>query len=193
MKRFPKRDINKLVYALQQIPSIDAAIVYGSIARGDYGPSSDIDVLVIIDNLAVERATQDCFAGLELSRSVQPTIRTKEQLQETDFGLLRKIFQEGQVLFARKPLAIPAADILQIRPWILYSFELTNLTQKEKARFNRQLYSSTKYQGPGGLLGEVGGRKVARGCVIVPTAAQNRMEALFKRFRIKAESLEIWV
>lgn len=193
MKKFPKRDINKLVHALQQIPGIDAAIVYGSIARGDYGPSSDIDVLVIIDDLAAASATTDCLAGLELSRSVQPTIRTKEQLQETDFGLLRKIFQEGQVLFARKPLSIPAADILQIRPWILYSFELTDLAQKDKARFNRQLYSSSKYKGSGGLLGEVGGRKVARGCVMVPAETRNRIEALFKRFRIQAEVLEIWV
>jgi len=193
MKRFPRRDINKLVDALRSIQGIETAIVYGSIARGDYGPSSDIDVLLIVDTPETVDLAQDLLAGLELNRAVQPIIRTREQLEAADSGLVKYIFQEGMVLFARAPLFIPAASILDIHPWVLYSFELTDLPQKEKARFNRQLYSSTRYKGSGGLLGEVGGKKIARGCVIVPASAQKNMEALFRRFRIQAQSTEIWM
>ena len=193
MKRFPRRDINKLLQALQSIQGIDAAIVYGSIARGDYGPSSDIDVLLIVDKPETVDIAQDLLAGLELSRAVQPIIRTREQLEAADSGLVRNIFQEGIVLFANAPLFIPAAGILDVHPWVLYSFELTNLPQKEKARFNRQLYSSSRNEGSGGLLGEVGGKKIARGCVIVPTSAQKSIEAVFRRFGIQAQSMEIWI
>lgn len=193
MKRFPRRDINKLVHALQSIQGIDAAIVYGSIARGDYGPNSDIDVLLIVDAPETVDITQDLLAGLELNRAVQPIIRTREQLEATDSGLVENIFQEGIVLFASVPLFIPAASILDVHPWVLYSFELTDLPQKEKARFNRQLYSSTRYKGSGGLLSEIGGKRIARGCVVVPASAQKSMEALFRRFRIQAQSMEIWM
>ena len=193
MKRFPRRDINKLVHALQSIQGIDAAIVYGSIARGDYGPNSDIDVLLIVDAPETVDITQDLLAGLELNRAVQPIIRTREQLEATDSGLVENIFQEGIVLFASVPLFIPAASILDVHPWVLYSFELTDLPQKEKARFNRQLYSSTRHKGSGGLLSEIGGKTIARGCVVVPASAQKSMEALFRRFRIQAQSMDIWM
>lgn len=193
MKRFPKRDINKLVHALQSIQGIDAAIVYGSIARGDYGPSSDIDVLLILDTLETEDIALDLLAGLELNRAVQPIVRTRKQLEATDSGLVENIFQEGMVLFARVPLNIPAASILDVHPWVLYRFELTDLPQKEKARFNRQLYSSTKHNGSGGLLGELGGKRLARGCVVVPASAQKRIDALFRRFRVQARGMDIWM
>jgi len=193
MKRFPRRDINKLVHVLQSIQGVEAAIVYGSIARGDYGPRSDIDVLLIVDAPETVETAQDHLADLELNRAVQPIIRTREQLDSTDSGLTRNIFQEGMVLFTRIPLFIPAAGILGVHPWVLYSFELTDLPQKEKARFNRQLYSSAKKKGSEGLLGDVGGKKLARGCVVVPASAKKSLDALFRRFRIQAQSLDIWM
>ncbi len=193
MKRFPRRDINKLVHALQSIQGIEAAIVYGSIARGDYSPSSDIDVLLIMDTPETVEIAQDLLAGLDLNRVVQPIMRTREQLESTDSGLAENIFQEGIVLFARMPLFIPAASILDIHPWVLYRFELGDLPQKEKARFNRQLYSSAKQKGSEGLLGDVGGKKLARGCVVVPASAKKSIDALFRRFRIQTQSTDIWM
>jgi len=193
MKRFPRRDINKLVRALKSIAGVDAAVVYGSIARGDYGPRSDIDVLVIVSELDIVEAAQDLLAGLQLKRAVQPLIRTAEQLEGADSGLMRNIFVEGFVLFAAKPLLIPAAGILDVNPWVLYIFDLKNLPQNEKARFNRQLYSSLKH-GPtgGGLLGEVGGKKIARGCVMVPASGRARLDVLFRRFKVQINRMEVW-
>lgn len=56
-------------------PAIDAAFVYGSIAKGTERASSDIDVLVISDALAygdLYRALES--AGEKLGRKVSPTI-----------------------------------------------------------------------------------------------------------------------
>ncbi len=193
MKRFPKRDISKLVSALRSVSGVDAAIVYGSIARGDYGPSSDIDVLVIVDAPDSLEAVQEIIAGLELNRLGQPLFRTREQLQDVDAGLMRNVFREGQVLFSRMPFSIPAAGILDVHPWVLYTFKLKDLPQNEKARFNRRLYSSAKSESGGGVLGEVGGKQLARGCVMVPTATQKQMDTLFRRFKVKPEKINIWV
>jgi predicted nucleotidyltransferase len=193
MRRYPKRDIHKLVQILKSIEGVEAAIVYGSIARGDYGPKSDIDVLIIADTIDTAEIAQDILAGLQLNRAVQPLIRTQAQLEDSDSGLMKNIFMEGEVLFARKPLSIPAAAILQLRPWVLYTFELTDLPQKEKARFNRQLYSSSIQGRTGGVLGDAGGKKLARGCVMVPAAARKQIDVLFRRFKVRTASSDIWV
>lgn len=193
MRRLPKRDINKLTRRLHQVEGVEAAILYGSIARGDYGPRSDIDILVLVEDVRAGRMAREILAEIELSRSVQPTIRTKKQLEQTDFGLLRKIFQEGLVLFAKKPLDLPAADVLQIKPYTLFVFELGRIAQKEKARFNRELYQSKRHGGTGGVIGEVGGRKLARGCVLAPAGARRRLEMLFKRFKVEAEGMQVWL
>ncbi|MFC1530103.1 nucleotidyltransferase domain-containing protein [Gemmatimonadota bacterium] len=193
MRRYPKRDINKLVQILKSIEGVEAAIVYGSIARGDYGPRSDIDVLIIVNTSDTADIAQDILAGLQLNRTVQPLIRTQAQLEESDSGLMKNIFMEGEVLFARKPLSVPVAAILNLRPWVLYTFKLTDLPQKEKARFNRQLYNSSNQGRAGGALGDAGGRKLARGCVMVPAVARKQIDTLFRRFKVQAESSEIWV
>ena len=193
MRRLPKRDIAKLARCLHQVQGVEAAILYGSIARGDYGPKSDIDVLVVVQDAGGARTVQDTLAELELSRPVQPTIRTTKQLEETDFGLLRKIFQEGLVLFAARPLGLPAADLLQVKPHLLFTFKLGTMPQKEKARFNRRLYQSKKHGSRGRLIGEVGGRKLASGCVLVPAGARSRLEAIFKRFKVNAQPMDVWL
>ena len=193
MRRYPKRDINKLVQSLKSIEGVEAAIVYGSIARGDYGPKSDIDLLLIVDTTDTAGIAQDILAGLQLNRTVQPLIRTQVQLEESDAGLMKNIFMEGKVLFARKPLSMPVAAILELRPWVLYTFELIDLPQKEKARFNRQLYSSSIQGRIGGALGDAGGKKLARGCVMVPAAGRKQIDTLFRRFKVQTESSDIWV
>jgi len=62
-------------------PSIRAAFVYGSIAKGQDTASSDIDLMVVSDRLTYA----DLFAALEeasaqLGRKVAPTIHSSEEL-----------------------------------------------------------------------------------------------------------------
>lgn len=81
-KTFGVADI--LLSALVPVaPQIDAAFVYGSVAKGTDTASSDIDVLVISDTLAYG----ELFAVLEnaskqLGRPVAPTIYSKKELEE---------------------------------------------------------------------------------------------------------------
>jgi len=193
MRQLPRRDLGRLARALHKVEGVEAAVLYGSVARGDYGARSDIDVLVVASDARAAGAAQEALAELDLSRSVQPTVRTKQQLEKTDFGLLRRIFQEGLVLFARKPLELPAAGLLAIKPHVLFTFSLGNIPQKEKARVNRLLYHSKQQGKSGGIVGDVGGRRLARGCVLVPASARKRLEMVFKHLRIQAEALEIWL
>lgn len=88
-------------------------MVYGSFARGDYGPRSDIDLFIIVDNKKSREKVENAILGLDIERHIQPTIRSVSELKNTDFGLLRNIFREGELLFLRRPLSLDIPKLLK--------------------------------------------------------------------------------
>jgi predicted nucleotidyltransferase len=80
---------------------IRAAFVYGSVARGEDTASSDIDLMVIADNLTYG----DLFAALEeastrLGRKVAPTIYSRKELTrrlKQDSSFLTRVFEQPKL------------------------------------------------------------------------------------------------
>jgi predicted nucleotidyltransferase len=190
-----KRLLNKIAKNLSAIEDVKAVVLYGSFARGEAASRSDIDLLILTTEKKTSKEVQDKIIELETEtgRNMQPTIRTLGELQKTDTGLLQNIFQEGKVLYLREAADIPSAILLQQKPFLIYTFQLNNLSQKEKARFNRQLYEQIKkgykYKG---LLQELGGQKLSSGCVLVPHAEKQKIEKFFKKFRVQFSQLWVW-
>jgi uncharacterized protein len=190
-----KRILNKIAKALSAIEDVKAVVLYGSFARGEYTSRSDIDLLILTTEKKTSKVVQDKVIQLEqeTGRNIQPTIRTLEELQKTDTGLLQNIFQEGKVLYLREAADIPSAILLQQKPFLVYTFQLNSLTQKDKARFNRQLYEQTrkgyKYKG---LLQGLGGQKLSAGCVLAPHAEKQKIEKFFRRFKVQFSQLKVW-
>jgi predicted nucleotidyltransferase len=170
-------------------------LLYGSFAREENTSRSDIDLLILTTKEETQKNVQDKIIELEaeIDRSIQPTIRTFSELKKTDSGLLQNIFIEGKVLYLKEPSDIPSALLLQQKPFMIYTFKLDKLDQKEKAKFNRSLYEQThkgyKYKG---LLDELGGEKLSSGCVLVPVNEKEKIEKFFKKFRVTFEQLKIW-
>jgi len=106
---------------------------------------------------------------------------------------LQNIFQEGKILYLKEPAEIPSAVLLQQKPHLIYSFQISSLSQKEKAKFNRYFYEQNKkrykYKG---LLQEIGGKKLSAGCVMVPYMQKEKIEKIFRKFRVKFEQLKVW-
>jgi len=190
-----KRILNKIAKALSAIEDVKAVVLYGSFARGEYTSRSDIDLLILTTEKKTSEVVQDKVIQLEqeTGRNIQPTIRTLEELQKTDTGLLQNIFQEGKVLYLREAADIPSAILLQQKPFLVYTFQLNSLTQKDKAKFNRQLYQQTrkgyKYKG---LLQGLGGQKLSAGCVLVPHTEKQKIEKFFRQFKVQFSQLKVW-
>ena len=190
-----KRILKKIAKELSKIEDVKAIILYGSLARGEFTSRSDVDLFILTTDYNTQKEIHDKVIELEseIGRNIQPTIRTLAELQKTDTGLLQNIFQEGKILYLREPSDIPSAILLQQKPYLIYSFQISSLPQKEKARFNRQLYEQTrkeyKYKG---LLQEIGGQKLSAGCVMMPYEQKEKIEKFFKKFKVKFEQLKVW-
>jgi predicted nucleotidyltransferase len=83
---------------------IELALLYGSIAKGTAGAQSDIDVLIVADDVTLE----DVFAALEsaeqeLARKINPTLYTKDDFarrqREHHPFVTRVLAGKNQVLF----------------------------------------------------------------------------------------------
>lgn len=187
--------LKKITKDLSEIPDLKLVVLYGSYARGENTSRSDIDLFILTTKIKTQEEIQNKVIGLEseVGRNIQPTIRTISELQKTDSGLLQNIFKEGKVLYLREPAEIPSTLLLQQKPYIIYSFRISKLSQRDKVRFNRSLYEQKrkgyKYKG---LLNELGGKKLSSGCVMVPNNQKEKIEKFFKKLNVKFEQLKVW-
>lgn len=190
-----KQIFKKITRSLSSIDDVRAIILYGSHARKEATTRSDIDLLILTTKPATTQQIQETIIKLEneTGATIQPTIRTVKQLPKTDTGLLQNIFQEGRLLYLKEPAEIPTATILQQKPYLIYTFQITNLDQKQKAKFNTELYGRTKgkYQYTG-LLQELGGQKLSAGCITIPVNQKQQIEKYFQKNKIKYQQTKIW-
>jgi len=189
-----KNILKKISVTLSEIVEIKAIILYGSLARGEFTSRSDIDLFIIISK-DVKDKIEERIIELEnqLQRSIQPTIRTEKQLKTTDSGLLQNIFQEGNILFLREYFNFPVSFLLEQKPFVIYRFDISNLKQNRKTRFNRKLYGyrDKKYVYEG-LIHKVGGSRLSSGCIIVSFDKKTTIEGFFNKHKIVFEEIRMW-
>ncbi len=189
------RVIKKIVKGLLAIEDIRAIILYGSFARKEATSRSDIDLFILTTEKKTEKEIEDKIIRIELEvgRNIQPTIRTLKELEKTDSGLLQNIFQEGRVLYLKEPTDIPSSMLLEQKPQLIYSFQLSDLNQNEKVKFNNEFYGRKKEKySYKGLLQEIGGQKLSAGCIMIPHMQKETIEKFFRKFKVKFEQLKVW-
>ena len=89
--------LDKFKLLLLKRPILHKLILFGSRARGDAGPSSDVDVVVILDDASGERDfdyVSDCAweAGFEYGIVIVPVVFTRNEWENSPerFSLLAK-------------------------------------------------------------------------------------------------------
>ncbi|MFZ3386110.1 MAG: nucleotidyltransferase domain-containing protein, partial [Candidatus Hydromicrobium sp.] len=89
-----KRILKKIAKELSKIEDVKAAILYGSLARGEFTSRSDVDLFILTTEDKTRKEIHDKVIELEseIGRNIQPTIRTIAELHKTDTGLLQNIF-----------------------------------------------------------------------------------------------------
>lgn len=189
-----KQVLKKIADTLSEVKEIKVIILYGSLARGEFASRSDTDLLIVTSREAKDKIEEKVIElENQIHRSIQPTIRTEKQLKTTDSGLLQNIFQEGRVLFLREYLDFPVSFLLEQKPFVIYKFDISNLKQSRKAKFNRELYGyRDKKYAYEGLTHRVNASKLSSGCIIVPFGNKRKVEEFFRKKRIKFEEIRVW-
>lgn len=177
-----------------------AAILFGSVARGEYDRRSDIDILLIYSD--EEMLSEDKEAFDEVSSidgmEVQIVARTLEELKKSDKIFLREVFKDGIVLFVREPLLFKASELLGIKPYRLYTYTMKNLRAGEKKRLISALYgySTRKIVGEKEYVYEYKGiadAKFGRNCFFVEESKSKQVEELFESYDVHYGSIRVWL
>lgn len=183
-----------IVESLSGLKEVLAIIAFGSFARGDYGPRSDIDLFVVTENKEIKSAVEDKILEIEIEREIRPVIRTKKELESTDPGLFKNIFIEGRILHLKKNMDLPVSLLLGLKPYKIIMFNLKNLGQKEKIRFNSALYGVKKkkyvYKG---ISETYNCEKIGAGCILIPVESYNKIKDFFESYKLEWNGKDVWL
>ena len=108
--------LKKIVKELSTINDIKLIILYGSFARGDYGPKSDLDLFILTTRQETMNSIQDKIIDIEekIGKSIQPTVRTYYTCPLTHvFLLLYRRYDQDPFLQA-------SLCRLSLLPWVLW-------------------------------------------------------------------------
>ena len=192
--------IEKVYQLSSSFKHASAAILFGSVARGDYDRRSDVDLLLIYPNR--ESLERDREAFDEVSEvdgmEVQIVARTLEELEQSDRVFLRNVFREGILLFLRQPLRLKANELLGLKPYVLYTYSMENLSQGEKKRLISTLYGySTRKK-----VGEkeyryhyrgIADLKLGRNSFLVESEKAEEVEKILSSFGVEYRAIRVWV
>lgn len=100
----------KIRKSLEQMADIRAAVLFGSLVSGSERPSSDIDLLVLVDSEATKRKLAGQLEALQkdigttFGNPLSPLMYSaKEYNRKRGTGLVKSIQRQGRVLLGRLP------------------------------------------------------------------------------------------
>lgn len=106
-----KRDIANTVEELRQYPYVNAAVLFGSYAKGRIKPLSDIDICVIAEkNMNIEqRVTITGLSSDKLDIAI---------FWDLPLTIQYRVFKEGKVLFNRDWLILHRVRIRTVKEYL---------------------------------------------------------------------------
>ena len=83
---------------------LDSLILYGSIARGDFGPESDIDMLLIVEDKELDDKYSDLRYDIDVKNGTVTTLiaytpREIEIKVSQGFPFINNVLREGKIIY----------------------------------------------------------------------------------------------
>lgn len=120
------KELKKLVKALKNNKKVNAAILFGSQARGKAKPYSDIDICIITKGNISRQEQEDILANS--SNKIDISL-----LQDLPESIKYRVFKEGKILFSKDKNMLNRAKNLSIRSY----FDFRPLIEKYTRRILR--------------------------------------------------------
>lgn len=179
----------KLSKELAGIDAIDAIILHGSFARGDYGAKSDIDLLLIAEKGVAREKLMKIVRAYEkkLGRAITLDVITPDEFSGAS-QLVYNVLAEGKVLYKKpgRDFQIPAALLEMWKPMACYSLSHTSAKLSRVLRGYESRKGKYRYKYKGAVEAH-GGKIFAKGVFLAPTAEEKFFDELLKRHGAKCK------
>jgi predicted nucleotidyltransferase len=97
--------LDEIIRRIVEVAQPEKIILFGSAVRGEMGPNSDVDVLVIKSNVHRRRLTQAIYLNLfGVGQAVDVVVVTPEDIEryKDSFALvIEPALREGKVVYAK--------------------------------------------------------------------------------------------
>ena len=161
---------------IKENPNIIDIIVFGSIVRGKRKPG-DVDVCVLsLDKFKKVNKLKKIITK-EFKKDVHVSVLYLRDFLNPEETLWKTIFHEGISLTKNKPLS----KLMGFEPSVLFWYKLENLKSIDKIKFSYALRGRNR---KGGILREVKGEYLGKGCMMVPVENEDEIREFFARWNI---------
>lgn len=183
----------------QEIPSIDAIVLFGSMAREDYDKRSDIDIMLVLNEKHPNKYGQiiaQIITELRPHREIR-TVLTN--LRDYDEEYYQNVFRDGKILFGK---IILTPENLALKSHLLISYDLKGKPNTLQVKVSKKVhgYTSKKYINGqekvytySGLKDSDGAKLVSKSAVILPFDKGQKFIDELKQLDIPIKVFKIWM
>ncbi|MDI6642648.1 MAG: nucleotidyltransferase domain-containing protein [Candidatus Hodarchaeaceae archaeon] len=204
ISRLPAEDRKLIARFLDRVkgwapPTLSGVVLFGSLVRGDFGPRSDIDVLMVFDEPDPRRHLTEVtkiITALKPHREIRPVLTN---LKDVGADLLQEVMREGAVLHGK---LVVGPDSLALRPYSIISYDLSAADSTTRQRVARRVYGYSSRKRVGKRLREysypgLADRKdcfvLGKGVIALPAETAKGFVEFLKRNRVKAVRREAFM
>ncbi|MGQ9677536.1 MAG: nucleotidyltransferase family protein [Chloroflexota bacterium] len=201
---WPKRVVQRLQRALRQIEDqlgvrdeVAGIIVFGSYARGEFGKTSDVDLLILFEGYERPETTAEGSVALRtvgemeaaerLPMHIAPLLASVDRPQDLGPDLLHSIWADGVVLYARAG-ALARLQPKGLAPYTLVRFSLKGAKSTDKVRLSRRLHGT---KGKGGILGPQA-MTLGRGALLIPATRETVVREALDEAGATYDMIPVW-
>lgn len=189
--------LDRLVQRLRTREDVVGVVVFGSYARGEFGRSSDVDLLILFEGAehaelsAAERAVLRVIGEVEaecrLPMHLAPLLANVDRPSDLGPDLIHAIWTDGVILYGSAS-ALARLRPPGLTPWTAVRFSVARARPAERVKLSRRLH---------GLAGRPGivrppGITLGPGALLVPGEQQSAVRDALDEAGATYDLIPVW-
>jgi predicted nucleotidyltransferase len=192
--------INRFLMSIvEKVPSIQAAVLYGSMARGDYDKRSDIDIMLIVDTEdreGLNTIISEVITELQPHREIRTVVT---DLHDYDEDYYQNVFREGRVLYGK---VILTPENLALKPYLILSYDLSGKPNTLQVKVSKRVHGyiskkvidgEEKIYRYDGIEKKYNGKIISKSAVMLPFDYGSEFAEELKVLQVPFKIFKVWM